>query len=154
MNLTCNDYISIIDERLEYFYNNNLVNKNELENIFRKFFNDVVNNFPLNKSKFVQFFYDLKIVTSKDIKRRQRLNKYSANYERKVNTDKININFDKLKVVYTNANTKDLNNFDYSKVYIILDEKTVPDLNYSYIIKESIFYLYIPKIKYKNNSKK
>ena len=54
---------------------------------------------------------------------------------------------DKLKVIYTNAEDEDLRNFDYSKVYIILDDEVVPDLNYSYLIKENLYYIYIPDIK-------
>ena len=144
---TCNNYMNKINEELKEFYCKKIINKKDIENCFRKSFYDIFEKFSQNKNKYAQFLYDIKIIKYNEVKVKKSLNDYGLDYHMNMYSYDLSTRVDKLKVIYTNAEDEDLRNFDYSKVYIILDDEVVPDLNYSYLIKENLYYIYIPDIK-------
>lgn len=141
--------INKINSHLENFYNKGIINQKEVEASFKRSFYGLFENYTIKKNKYIQFFCDIKIVTEEDIGIKTVVKDYSVDYQ--VNMKNYNnVSAEKnFKVIYTNGKSKKISDFDYSKVYIILDENEnlSTDFNYNYLIKENLYYLYIPPIK-------
>ena len=132
-------YINCVNSRLDILFKNDIIDKEACEKELKNYLNRI-NNFIAKDTIFT--IYKIKFITEKDILNTKCTKEYTINYERIVEK-KVEDITSSYKIIYTTADNKDLKDFDYSKIYLIYNEKIMPDESYTYLIKEYTIYIYI-----------